>query len=175
MADKRMNLALDKIKIDGGTQSRLEIDQDHVGELTEVLGNGDKFKDPLDVFFDGGVYWLADGFHRYYAYIAANRKVAAVLVHQGDLRAAVLYSIGANAKHGKRRTLADRRRAVTRLLEDHDWCGRSDRWIAGAAKVSNHLVQVIRGEFQQAAVSDEPKAASTGRSPSSISESPEKN
>ncbi len=175
MAGKaEMKLALDTIKLDECLQSRQEIDQDYVDELTEVLGDGGELP-PLVVFHDGGVYWLADGWHRYLAYKAADRKKVPVLIRQGTRRDALFFSFSANAKHGKRRTNADKRKSVTTLLEDCDWTARTNRWVAAAAKVSNHLVHVMRAELNQADVSDEPPAASVGKSPNSILESPEKN
>jgi len=41
-----------------------------------------------------------------------------------------LYSVGANADHGQRRTNADKRRAVLILLNDEEWGKWSDREIA---------------------------------------------
>jgi hypothetical protein len=40
-------------------------------------------------------------------------------------------SVSANAPHGLRRTNADKRRAVVRLLEDTEWSQWADREIAG--------------------------------------------
>ncbi|MCK4602822.1 MAG: hypothetical protein KAU28_10180 [Phycisphaerae bacterium] len=117
MATEPKTLKLDQIRIDGGTQPRVAIDQGIVDEYAEKYSNGVDFK-PVIVFFDGATYWLADGFHRYWAnkridcdYIFAN-------VHQGTQRDAILYSVGANATHGLRRTNADKRKAVLTMLTD---------------------------------------------------------
>jgi len=59
---------LDRIRIDGDTQpwvaTDLTVAEKYAYAMT-VLGA--KFP-PLDVFFDGTDYWLADGFHRHSAY-----------------------------------------------------------------------------------------------------------
>ncbi len=68
----------------------------------------------------------------------------AVEVRQGTQRDAVLYSCGANATHGLRRTNADKRRAVLRLLEDSEWSQWSDREIARQCGVSNRFVSNLR-------------------------------
>ena len=60
------------------------------------------------VFYDGQDYWLADGFHRIHAAHKAELTQIAVEVRQGSRREAVLYSVGANANHGLRRTNADK-------------------------------------------------------------------
>ena len=62
----KKTLPLDAIRIDGGTQSRQEINTDWVGSIYEKMLTGTVFK-PVVVFFDGKEYWLADGFHRYHA------------------------------------------------------------------------------------------------------------
>lgn len=56
---------LRSIRIDGGTQSRAELNNTTVDEYTEAMLEGDTFP-PIVVFFDGSSYWLADGFHRYF-------------------------------------------------------------------------------------------------------------
>ena len=58
------------IRLDGGTQPRAKIDQAVCDEYAERMKAGEKFP-PIDVFFDGEDYWLADGFHRISAYVMA--------------------------------------------------------------------------------------------------------
>jgi len=61
-----MELELASIRVDGGTQSRLELNQEVVNEYAEHMAEGDVFPSVI-VFQDGATYWLADGFHRYFA------------------------------------------------------------------------------------------------------------
>ncbi|MEQ8963928.1 MAG: hypothetical protein RLP02_39505, partial [Coleofasciculus sp. C2-GNP5-27] len=69
-----------------------------------------------------------------------------VVIHQGTRRDAILYSVGANAEHkaAKPRSRADKRRAVTMLLNDPDWSKWSNYQIAQACKVNEKTVRNIR-------------------------------
>lgn len=148
---KKLNI--NAIRIDGGTQSRVEINADVAGEYAEAIKGGAEFP-PVAVFHDGADYWLADGFHRYHAHKQAGRASIAADVHTGTQRDAVLHSLGANGTHGLRRTNADKRKAVAAMLADAEWSQWSDRKIAEACGVSVPFVSAMRrpevAERQQA-------------------------
>jgi len=148
MTTETKTLKLDDIRIDGGTQPRVAIDQGIVDEYAEKYGEGVDLK-PVIVFFDGATYWLADGFHRYWARKRINREVVSAEVHQGTQRDAVLYSVGANATHGLRRTNADKRKAVLTMLEDDEWSRWTDREIAKRCCVNNATVSRARASLLQ--------------------------
>jgi len=141
-----MNLNLDKIRIDGGTQSRAKIDQDVVAEYSDLIKSGTIFP-PVTVFYDGVDYFLADGFHRYFANRKAGTPNILVELHEGTLRDAILHSFGANHNHGLRRTAADKRKAVMTMLQDIEWQDWSDREIAKHCHVSPMLVATVRKEL----------------------------
>jgi predicted HTH domain antitoxin len=61
----------------------------------------------------------------------------------------VLYSVGANAAHGLRRTNEDKRRAVETLINDEEWATWSDREIARACGVSGKFVAAVRDPVAQ--------------------------
>jgi hypothetical protein len=65
-------------------------------------------------------------------------------VRPGSRRDAVLFSAGANASHGLRRTNDDKRRAVLILLDDAEWGAWSDREIARRCGVDNKTVSSLR-------------------------------
>ena len=130
------------IRCDGGTQPRAAMDENTIDEYAEAMGEETKFP-PITVFFDGE-FWLADGFHRLKAAEKIGLFKITVEVKQGSLRDAVLYSCGANATHGLRRSNVDKRRAVLRLLEDKEWSQWSDRSIARCCGVSHDLVNRMR-------------------------------
>lgn len=136
-------LELVQIRIDGGTQSRVELNQETVAEYAQAFMAGAEFP-PVVVFFDGASYWLADGFHRYFGARDAGESAIAVQVINGTQRDAVLYSLKANATHGLRRTNADKRKAVETLLKDAEWAAWSDRKIAEACGVGNQMVGDVR-------------------------------
>jgi len=138
-------LNISEIRRDGGTQPREKLDTAHVATLKEALEDGAEL-DPITVFYDGENNWLADGFHRCKAYEESGIEDIPVVIHQGTRRDAVLYSVGANAEHkaAKPRSRADKRRAVTMLLNDPEWSGWSNCEIARICKVSESLVRSLR-------------------------------
>ncbi|MFD2814968.1 hypothetical protein ACFSYD_12020 [Paracoccus aerius] len=109
------------------------------------------------MFYDGASYWLADGFHRYKAFAQINAHDVPADVRQGTQRAAILFSVGANASHGLRRTNDDKRRAVMVLLNDPEWSKWSDREIARQAGVSNRYVSNLRAGTVTVNVHTEPR------------------
>lgn len=133
-------IALTKIRIDGGTQPRCEINLALVSEYAEAMTEGETFP-PAVVFFDGVDHWLADGFHRYHAASSIGLTELTADIRKGTQRDAILYSVGANADHGQRRTNLDKRRAVLILLNDAEWSGKGSGWIAQQARVSRTLVK----------------------------------
>lgn len=138
-------LELAAIRTDGGTQTRAAVNTETVSDYAEAMEAGDQFP-PLIVFHDGSAFWLADGFHRYHAALKLQALEVEVEIKQGARRDAVLYSVGANATHGLRRTNEDKRRAVMVLLEDKEWVQWSDREIARRAGVSAPTVGALRKE-----------------------------
>lgn len=142
-------VAIEKIRRDGGTQSRAALDLDTVSDYADAIHDGAPFP-PIVVFFDGDGYWLADGFHRFAAHGKLGRHVVECDVRQGTRRDAILYSVGANATHGRPRTNADKRRAVTLLLSDEEWSHRTDAWIADKCAVAARTVGRIREESVRA-------------------------
>lgn len=144
-------LNLQAIRIDGGTQAREQINQECVSDYAELVKEGVVFP-PVRVFFDGTDYYLADGFHRYFAHQNAGKASIAADVVNGTLRDAILDSLGANANHGLRPTNADKRKAVQTMLDDFEWSDFSDREIARACNVSHVFVASIRRPKDPAAV-----------------------
>lgn len=139
-------IAIDDLRLDGGTQPRARLDQSTINEYAEAMLNGDRFP-PVVVFYDGQEYWLADGFHRVAAALVAGLSQVRAEVRQGTQRDAVLHSVGVNAQHGLRRANADKRRAVETLLRDEVWRDWSDREIARKTKVSSPFVGKLRAEM----------------------------
>lgn len=139
-----MSVAIDKIRIDGGTQSRAAINEATVAEYVEAMADPNTVFPPVIVYFDGREYWLADGFHRLAAWAQIGRTDIPTEIRQGDRRAAILHSVAANSTHGLRRTNDDKRRGVLTLLEDAEWGNWSDREIARRCAVSHTYVAHIR-------------------------------
>ena len=147
-------LPLGEIRRDGGTQPRAALDDETLAEYAEAMKAGAEFP-PVIVFYDGAAYWLADGFHRVNAAMRAELTTVAAQVMAGTQRDAILYSTGANAAHGLRRTNADKRRAVERLLRDDEWGKWADREIARRCNVSDKTVAAVRASLTAEIRSDE--------------------
>ena len=131
---------------DGGAQMRVEMKPDIVREYADEMAAGAVF--PLvEVYYDGSIYWLAEGYHRVEAARLLERETIDAEVLDGGERDAILHGIGSNASHGLRRTQADKRRAVERLLRDEEWSKWSNRKIAEAAKVDHKTVGKVRREL----------------------------
>jgi hypothetical protein len=143
-----MNIGLDKIRIDGGTQSRVKIDENVVAQYADEMLNGDEFP-PVVLFHDGVDYWLADGFHRYFANKRINSPGISAEVKDGSVRDAILHGIKANNKHGLRPSNEDKRKGVMTMLKDIEWQDYSNRDIAEICGVSHTLVNAIRKELEE--------------------------
>ena len=139
-------IAISEIRTDGGTQPRVEVSSTVVSDYAEDMVNGDKFP-PITIFNDGECYWLADGFHRLLAAKAADQDKIECEVRKGSQRDAALHAVGCNATHGFRRSNADKRAAVMRLLKDEEWSRWSDREIARRACVDNAFVSRLRNSI----------------------------
>ena len=142
-----VNLPIDAITVDTRAQSRAEIDMSLVAEYAELMRDGVIFP-PLTVLHDGSTHWLSEGFHRIAAYREAAFQTVPCVVKQGGLREAILFSVGSNADHGKRRSNADKRRAVELVLKDSEWSVWSDREIAKQCAVSHEFVRQARSICQ---------------------------
>ena len=134
---------LNDIRIDGGTQSRLVIDQTLVYQYIDCMKDGDTFP-PIETMFDGSTHWLVDGFHRDHAYKLMGLKKTEVVYKPGTQEEAQVRSFGVNGKHGKPRTNDDKRNAVQLALAHNLTKDKSDREIAKVCEVSAPFVGSVR-------------------------------
>jgi len=110
-------LPIGAIRIDGGTQMRLTLDQDWIAELAELVTN-DVPLPPIGVVYDGESYWLWDGFHRRAAHAQADADSIECEIRPGVKQDAVMLAIGANkAPTSLRRDRATKEAAVKAYLE----------------------------------------------------------
>ena len=138
-------LNLNVLRIDGGTQSRDVIEQSQIDTYAEAMSRGDKFP-AVTVFFNGLDYYLADGFHRYFAVKKLGKTSILTNLVTGTLRDAILYSKGANADNGLHRSNATKRKCVNDMLDDFEWQFWSNSEIAKACRVSAEFVRLIKLE-----------------------------
>jgi ParB-like nuclease domain len=140
-------LDISKIRLDGGTQSRMNIDEATVSEYAEAMLDPITPFPPVLVYHDGTDYWLADGFHRVAAWQRIGRSDIPVDIRGGDQRTAILASLAANWRNGLRRTNDDKRRAVLTLLQDPEWSQWPQGKIAEACRVSREFVNRVGQEM----------------------------
>jgi hypothetical protein len=129
------------------TQSRAKIDQETIHEYADLYRD-DIPMPAIVVFWDGEFYWLADGFHRYFAQQTLGLEDVQADVREGTQRDALQYSLSANLAHGLKRTNEDKRRSVEIAFSDDEWSTWSDGAIAELCGVSTMLVATVRTTFQ---------------------------
>ena len=136
-------IKIDAIRIDGGTQCRLVIDQPTVYSYLESMKEGDEF--PLmETVFDGSTYWLTDGFHRYHAFKLLGIKEIEVKYKPGTLQDAQIEALKANSKHGKPLSNEDKRNKVEMALKIEGFDKKSNYEIAKICQVSQSFVAAVR-------------------------------
>lgn len=142
-------LPIAAIRLDGGTQPRAEISQEHISDLADDLRAG-AILPPVDVMYDGGVYWLFDGYHRLHAHKLVHGASASidVRVHQGCLADAQWASFAVNKSHGLRRTTEDKQRAIIAALKHPNGASRSNRELARHLGVDHVTVGNWRSKLE---------------------------
>jgi hypothetical protein len=108
------------LTLDEDLQPREKIDTRVLEEYAHLLGDGVSFP-PVIVFFDGATRWLADGYHRWHAHKALGLVEITVDMRLGNKRDALIYSLGANAEHGKQRVYGDLRKAYE-IIKRNELC-----------------------------------------------------
>ncbi len=154
-------LRLDDIDDQNIIQLREKQSEATVQEYADIYGKHPKgtlppivvFRTPLDDQRNLDI--VADGDHRVRAARVAGLKRIEAEIRYGNHDAAVLYACGCNARHGLRRTNADKRIAVLYLLGRQPWAKKADRWIAEKCGVSHTFVANVRDESGLATVASE--------------------
>lgn len=144
-----MKLKLKQIRTDGGTQARVRMCQETIAEYASKMSDGVVLP-PVVVFFDKKEYWLADGFHRYFAAKSNGDLEIECDVHDGMVEDAMLYSFSANGGRGLSMTAEDNYSIVSRMLAHPKWKSWTDSAIAKHIHVSNSTVGRIRRKLEEA-------------------------
>ncbi len=144
MASKPRMIAINLIVADPNIQPRAAMSPEVVADYAS---------DPdalpaIDVFEEGVQFIIGDGFHRHAGYVAASRTEVPCSVHKGGRRAAALFALAANARHGLRRSSADKRRAIEKMLRDDEWRHWTDHRIADHCHVDPKTVRNQRAELE---------------------------
>ena len=160
---KTKTLSIELPRIDADTQSRIKINDETVADYAELLESVNSSQwpfEPIDVFHDGTDHYVADGFHRLLAGLQTKRGTIPCRVHSGTAWDALIFGMTANDRHGLRRTHADKRANVERLLDSG--IPMSQKEIAGKAGVSKRLVQTVVADRKYKALPPEPKPDKRG-------------
>ncbi len=154
---KTITLACDNIIATAATQVRAELNKDMIEQYTEDIKTG-AIMPPIDVFAEEGseAYFMADGFHRHRSAINAGEIEIECNLHVGGLHEALVFALGANSKHGMRRTNADKVNAVKLALKDPVLSKLTQQEIADVCCVHINTVQRVATKF-----ADTPKVDGT--------------
>lgn len=142
-----VRVALDAIDSSRATQLRADFDWGVVEEYALAWQEGAAFP-PVELYRErSGTHWIADGWHRMLGAVQAGMDSIPARVHEGGKLEAIRAALGCNARHGLRRTQADRRKEVGAALRL--WPEMSDRAVAEACVVDRGLVAKVRGEMEE--------------------------
>jgi hypothetical protein len=143
---KATPIAINLISFTSESQCRAATDRNTVEEYAQCWRSDADFP-PVDLFTHGREYYPGDGMHRILAAKLAGRAAILAYVYRGDERDAFLHGCASNQTHGLRRSNADKRHMVSRMLNDAEWVKWSDRRIAEKCGVSAQFVANVRNEL----------------------------
>lgn len=170
------DIPINRIRRDGGTQIRAELDAERVEQYRVDMLNGDKFP-PVEATYDGTFYWLTDGFHRVAAAEKLGRDTFEVTIVQGTQSDAQWTSYAANNKNGKGLTREDLIRAIDGVLQHQRGTNMSDHAIALYLKTTQRALiadrrraliatgKIYQSETRTGADGREMKTANIGKQP----------
>ena len=140
-------LRCDQIEATAATQIRKKLHTDVIDAYREDLENGAIFP-AIIVFREKGSSRniLADGFHRLFAHIHAEREEIDCDIREGGMKDALIEAAGSNFDHGIRRSRADCRHAVEMCLKDPEISQLSRQEIADICHVHKRTVQKIANQ-----------------------------
>ncbi len=161
------NIFPENIRLDGDTQPRAQINQATCKEYGMQMKAGKRFP-PVDVFFDGEDYWLADGFHRIRAYVmVVPGEAIECNVYQGSLQDAQWHSYSVNKAHGLPRSNEDKVRAVKLALTHPMAADKSNVDIAEHCGVDEKTVRKYRPKCSTSEIPKSDAARVTSEVPKS--------
>lgn len=140
---------ISSLLIDPELQFRGKLNKSMVDQFAERMETEDDLEKfvPIDVYFDGKKYRLADGHHRIEAAKKRGHSRIWAIVHQGTLKDALLAAIATNSQHGLPLSRAERRRATESLIRCFP--DYSIRRIADLVKLSPQTIMRIKNQLFQ--------------------------
>ena len=162
------------LTLDVDLQPREAIDRELIEQYAVLVGDGVAMP-PVVAFRDrAGKHWLADGWHRFYAHKAEGRSEIAADVRTGERADAQRYSLGANATHGRQRSVGTLARAYQLAVKNGFADAADADAIGGLLNVSQStayaLTEAAREERKHAARSLAIAMRATGMTQAAIAE-----
>lgn len=139
-----MNVPMDAIAFDAGTQIRAAINEGVVAEYADRMNEGVVFP-PIVLFHDGTAHYIADGFHRYLASQRIGFTSIPADVRAGTKEDALWFALGANRANGQRLSQRDVKHAIEIALRA--WPDRSTKQIAEHIGCSQPYVASVKGHL----------------------------
>ena len=135
-AGELREVAIEQIVFDESVQAQERISEQTLYEYRDAMFEQGQAFPPPDLFQEAGQprYYIGDGWHRLLAHKNCKHKTVVCRVHAGGRMAAMEHALGANAKHGLKRTKADRRKAIQMALKNFPEL--SDRKVAQLCNLS---------------------------------------
>lgn len=137
------------LTFDPELQVRVRIDDDRIAQYAECMATEEDMKafPPVEIFYDGVKYWLADGHHRRAAAEKAGHSKIWAVVKSGTHDDALWAAITGNGKQGFGMTREDKKRAIEIAIKK--WPEKSMRIIAEAVGTSPQTVMRIKDQLFQ--------------------------
>lgn len=157
-----IRLPIAGLTLDHEIQQRAQMDDALVTEYSETIAEWIASA-PIVTF--GAEHYVADGFHRVEAASRAGLESIPAIQHEGTRRDALLYAVGANAAHGKKRTREDLENAYQTAVRE-GLCDATDteslaallkvssRWASELTREARELTKVERDETIQRLVQE---------------------
>lgn len=142
--------ALFDVRPEWQAREEKELDLEHVAQLVGVLEEGGELPPLSVVKIESGALAVVDGYHRFRAYIDAERdRIPFEIVAEGEER--IPFHLGhANSQHGRGRSSASKRRSVLFVLESPEGGDLDNVAISRWCGVSVNLVRSVRAEVRGA-------------------------
>lgn len=144
-APKLATLRIDQILKHTNEVKPRSINFEVVDTYHDAMQAGAKFP-PIDVFYDGTDYWLADGFHRARAADQADLEEIDCTIHQGTRDDAQWFGFGANKANGMYWSKDDRQESAKTAVHHPRFSQLSDRDIAIQIGLNEETVTKLRAD-----------------------------
>lgn len=141
--DLTTDVLLEEILLDQSPRVRCEDNEDAIRDYRDAYLRHDRLPAPIVYDVAGIGMLIADGRHRVMAAAEADLRSIGCVLRKGTAEECLACALGANSRHGLRRTNADKRMCAEKAVKQ--WPKHSDRQIADMVHVGADLVATVRG------------------------------